>query len=407
MARTSGVLSVNAAGNYRRVHWGGMFQPDAEVPDSHDWGAGGNVNPSEWCLPNGYLIAVELFWNDWEDVQDDYDLYLLEYDGTEWIVRDTSLNPQDGKAGQEPQEWIRYPVSGAIGEDGGCLANSGSFGIAVRKEPGAAARNLQVFAHVVDLGINVEERSLGFPADSPNVHTVAAIDVSSSLQESYSSEGPILAPGGGLPVRLMAPLSGPEKPDSASFANVDTRAYGRGVFNGTSAATPHVAGLAALVLQQNPEFTVDQLEAELIGMASSGANDLGAPGHDNEYGWGRMAFASTPTAVSLVSFTADRQAEDVLLRWLTATEIDNIGFNLYRAESADGEPTRLNSDLIAAATPGSPIGAEYDYLDRTAAPGASYYYWLETVGSQGQTARFGPALVRSYQQFLPLVSGVH
>jgi len=78
------------------------------------------------------------------------------------------------------------------------------------------------------------------------------------------------------------------KPDVASFANVDTETYGAGVFNGTSSATPHVAGLAALMLQKDSTLIVDSLMAQIRAWA--GKNDLGTAGFDNQYGYGKAAF---------------------------------------------------------------------------------------------------------------------
>ena len=56
-----------------------------------------------------------------------------------------------------------------------------------------------------------------------------------------------------------------------------------------------------------------------------------------------------PTAVELVIFKA-RVNDDgsVTLKWRTATEVDNAGFNIYRASSKDGNYTKINNTLIAA-----------------------------------------------------------
>jgi thermitase len=55
-------------------------------------------------------------------------------------------------------------------------------------------------------------------------------------------------------------------------------------FNGTSSATPHVAGLAGLVLSVDPDLRSWEVE-DIIKLT---ADDLGAPGRDDEFGFGRI-----------------------------------------------------------------------------------------------------------------------
>ena len=109
--------------------------------------------------------------------------------------------------------------------------------------------------------------------------TVAALDVNSPWpQESYSSQGPTNGPGG-------IATGGFGKPDISAFANVSTVSYGTSdKFNGTSAATPHVAGAAALILDAYPASTPDDLWLSL----KFGAIDMGPFGADNIYGHGRL-----------------------------------------------------------------------------------------------------------------------
>ena len=53
---------------------------------------------------------------------------------------------------------------------------------------------------------------------------------------------------------------------------------------GTSMATPHVAGVAAMILAKHPNLPVNALRNKII----SGAEDLGAAGADDYYGRGRV-----------------------------------------------------------------------------------------------------------------------
>lgn len=107
-----------------------------------------------------------------------------------------------------------------------------------------------------------------------------------------------------------------------------------------------------------------------------------------------MITESIPTAVKLNSFTAEDHSDGVLVQWITASETDNLGFNLYRAESETGERVLLNAALIPTNNPpGSPVGSEYAFLDTTANSGSAYYYWLEDVDLSGAATLHGPVRV--------------
>jgi subtilisin family serine protease len=58
---------------------------------------------------------------------------------------------------------------------------------------------------------------------------------------------------------------------------------------GTSMAAPHVSGVAALIVSRHPEFTVEQVRQAL----RNGADDLGPPGRDARYGYGRLNAAKS------------------------------------------------------------------------------------------------------------------
>ena len=53
-----------------------------------------------------------------------------------------------------------------------------------------------------------------------------------------------------------------------------------------------------------------------------------------------------PTLIDLVRFEASGKLARIFLKWETASEIDNMGFNIYRAESEDGEYVKINARLF-------------------------------------------------------------
>ncbi len=78
---------------------------------------------------------------------------------------------------------------------------------------------------------------------------------------------------------------------------MSTSSYGVSKFNGTSAATPHVAGMAALLLDQNPTLTLDDLAALLAQYAF----DKGDTGKDNLWGEGIAMLLPLGTGVAVVA----------------------------------------------------------------------------------------------------------
>lgn len=96
--------------------------------------------------------------------------------------------------------------------------------------------------------------------------------------------------------------------------------------------------------------------------------------------WGCLC--GETTIISLASFRAVPSNAEVTLEWITESEIDNAGFNIYRSESEEGEYTRINTSLIAAK--GSPMqGAAYSFVDREVKNRRTYYYKLEDVDLNG------------------------
>ena len=99
------------------------------------------------------------------------------------------------------------------------------------------------------------------------------------------------------------------------------------------------------------------------------------------------------TAVTLVSFKGEATENgNVTLTWETATEVNNAGFNIYRARSKDGNYKKINEEVIDPK--GSEVsGSGYTYTDTPSASG-TYYYKLEDVEYGGATAMHGPVKVR-------------
>jgi len=84
----------------------------------------------------------------------------------------------------------------------------------------------------------------------------------------------------------------------------------------------------------------------------------------------------------------------VLVEWSTASELDTVGFNLYRGETESGPFQRVNSNLIPTSLD-TLTGGGYSFRDKTVTAGRVYYYMLEDVASNGASNRHGPIEVRA------------
>jgi hypothetical protein len=108
-----------------------------------------------------------------------------------------------------------------------------------------------------------------------------------------------------------------------------------------------------------------------------------------------------PTKAELTSFAANPARGSIVLRWDTASELSNLGFHIWRATSVDGARERLTDSLIPSQAPGSADAGHYQFVDETAFPGLTYYYWVERVGVDGTTQVHGPISAKASLYFKP------
>lgn len=130
-------------------------------------------------------------------------------------------------------------------------------------------------------------RPVDFPANCTSVLSVAGTDFD-NRRAFYSNVGPqnfLAAPGGDT----SRSSSGSGLPDGVYSTTASVDAGGRrqptyGYLQGTSMATPHVAGVLALMRWANPALTAQAIE-DLIRSGSI-VDDLGPAGRDAEFGYG-------------------------------------------------------------------------------------------------------------------------
>jgi hypothetical protein len=125
--------------------------------------------------------------------------------------------------------------------------------------------------------------SVTFPASIAAVNAVGAATRFGS-RASFSQYGPGL--------KFMAPgqaILTTDRTGQAGFVSTDYV-----IINGTSLASPYAAGVAALIISQQPGITPDQVEA----MMTSTCTDMGPVGYDTGFGYGMInAFAAVTAPV--------------------------------------------------------------------------------------------------------------
>lgn len=161
--------------------------------------------------------------------------------------------------------------------------NSSSYGYyssAIAAKYAATRANGMV--HFSSAG-NSSSSVIGFPASLPDVNAVASLTRDGTLS-SFSNYGTGLA--------FSAPGSSIYTTDQQGSAGYSSGDYA--TVNGTSFSSPYAAGVAALILSQQPALTA----AEVEQIMQVSAFDLGTAGYDTRYGYG---FLNAEAALLLCS----------------------------------------------------------------------------------------------------------
>ncbi|WP_086819783.1 S8 family serine peptidase [Allokutzneria sp. NRRL B-24872] len=302
-----GGLFFSSAGNEGNVadgsagHWEGNFVDSGKsvgryAGSAHDFDATAAgtqiVNP---LSANSRGIPVLLWWNDaLGRSTNDYDLYLLDGSGN---VVGFSQNVQTGQA--DPYERVN-PSAGGLnvavvkfrGDDKylslsalrGRFRDSGDlkgFNTPGVTRGHSAAKDAFSVAATPAAGAWTGSQEPGDPANpaGPYPDTFSG----ASKLERFSSDGPrrVFFNADGTPVASPAGEVR-QKPDITAADGVATKTPGFSPFFGTSAAAPHAAAIAGLVLSGNPGMST----ADVRDALTRTALDIAAPGVDNRAGAG-------------------------------------------------------------------------------------------------------------------------
>ena len=178
------------------------------------------------------------------------------------------------------------------------------------------------------------------------------------------------------------------KPDVVAADGASTSVFRFEHFFGTSAAAPHVAGIAALLIEAqrlaDPSMTKKEVADTVTQTIRGSAIDLGDPGHDVEFGYGRADALTAMEAIGLeftvTTFTVDSTGDGGDADTSDGVCDDGGGHCTLRAaiqEANQAVDSVVEFNISGSGTqtiqPGSalPIVASKVFIDGFSQPGAS------------------------------------
>jgi subtilisin family serine protease len=197
-------------------------------------------------------------------------------------------------------------------------------------------------------GVNGTNR-LDYP-DQPNIYAVAMTDENDLARSTYGSHVDFAAPGYEI-----------------YSTTIDS---GYAVDSGTSFSAPLLAGIAAWVMSVNPKLGPDEIDGILIASCV----DLGAPGRDEHYGWGRINFAEVARR-AFATLPASRIGFSRTPFFTVSARIApgaaSSDYTLFRTDSLlSGNWEQVPSPLLA--TNGAVL-----YMTDPATPGGQRFYKIQ------------------------------
>ena len=192
---------------------------------------------------------------------------------------------------------------------------------------------------VVAAGNSGAPETIGAPGSAEQALTVGSVDDPSGALSWFTSQGPLARSGA-----LKPDVTGPGN-DVTAARSADSGGAGSYItMSGTSMATPHVAGEAAILLSANPDYTKDQLKAAI----ASTATDVGHTAYQS--GTGVVDVAAALDAPVIASGSGDFG----MLVW--GEEATPVERTVEYTNRTDAELTVALTATLSDTTPGGGDG---------------------------------------------------
>ena len=307
--KAQGVSYFSAAGNFGAQSYSAVFNPTTAptgiIGQAHNFG-NGDIFQNDSLAAGNYTIVMQ-----WEDsiyslgqggAQNDFDIYLVNDEGS------ILFGMNRPNIGGDPIEVLPFTVK----------ANTRTNIMIVRSAGNTPNVRIKFIVYRGNLKFNefsTGTSTLVGQANATGAMAVAAArytrtpiyGVSPAQAETFSSTG-------GTPVygvvRNKPDFTAPDGVNTTvNFSSLDIEGDNIPNFFGTSAAAPHAAAVAALILEGKNKFYSKELEPDSVRIIlSNTASDMSTPGFDNVSGYGLIqadaavgSFASpTPELDSLI-----------------------------------------------------------------------------------------------------------
>jgi Subtilase family len=366
-AEAAGILWVNSAGNYAQRHWSGTAGDEdgdtfADLTDQDgltfsapaNEGVGATLQWSS-CTVDGKPSAAST-------VGYDLDVTGVGASGTVPLA-------QGLRDATRPLEIVSWTATVA-----------GRYELRARLLTAGARCHFDVFVGGVDLDQPVVEGSIPTPGDATGSLTVGAFDWASGELAPYSSQGP--TPDGRLKPELIAPASTTVSPGLAMV--------------GTSASAPHVAGAAALLIQQARIAGLPADPATITQQLESMALDVGPVGPDNLTGYGKLRLDLTAPVVRAIWPTAGESVSGIVRPRIQVLEAGTLQDEVMTLDGAPLGPGLAEPRIDTRLLPDGPHELDVHATDMSGNVGVLALPFTvdntpPTVGTGATTARSSAA----------------